>query len=220
MRWHNRNCLTLPTAQTGPIAYLLPPAGETFLPTLQALYPAGKLKGPYANGDGQPYFLRFRVSAPAAPQPVAMQPQWPADAILGDAFTLLGGDLSVASGAALQPGDGFAVTLYWRITRPLPADEKIFVQLLGETLNAAGNPVWAQVDEMPCQETYPTAIWEAGTTVLTRHPLTLAGDAPAGDYRLIVGMYDPRDGARLPVRDAAGQAASDASEKVGDITVR
>jgi len=85
------------------------------------------------------------------------------------------------------------------------------VQMLGEKLNAGGSPVWGQQDAEPCQGSYPTTAWEAGDIVLTRHQIAVAQDAPAGDYRLSVGMYDAPTGERLPVRDAAGQEVAERS---------
>ena len=51
--------------------------------------------------------------------------------------------------------------------------------------------------------------WAPGEYVRDEHRLTLPNDLPAGDYRLIVGMYLPDGGERLRVVDEAGQQVGD-----------
>ena len=217
LRWHARTCLVLPVQLQESTAYLLPISGETFLPTLQTTLPAGKTEGPIYASGGRPLFTLFQVAEPTAPEPVPITPQRPVTYTLGDSLTLLGADLSAP---ALNPGQALTVTLYWRVDRPLATDETVFVQLLGDALNAQGNPVWGQRDEMPCQATFPTSVWEAGTLVLTRYQLPLAENAPAGRYRLVAGMYLAPSGPRLPARDAGGQPVPDNSIPLGVVEVR
>ena len=51
--------------------------------------------------------------------------------------------------------------------------------------------------------------WAPGEYVRDEHRLILPNDLPAGDYRLIVGMYLPDSGERLPVFDEASQHIGD-----------
>jgi hypothetical protein len=39
--------------------------------------------------------------------------------------------------------------------------------------------------------------------------LEVAADAPAGPYRIAVGMYDATSGGRLPIMDGSGQQLAD-----------
>ncbi|MCB0226748.1 MAG: hypothetical protein KDI02_23840, partial [Anaerolineae bacterium] len=45
---------------------------------------------------------------------------------------------------------------------------------------------------------YPTSAWIEQDRVVDRYQLTLRDGAPSGDYRLLIGMYDPASGERLP----------------------
>jgi len=50
----------------------------------------------------------------------------------------------------------------------------------------------------------PTTSWRVGESVRDSHGLLIPENVPAGEYRLIAGLYDA-EGDRLPVRDARGQ---------------
>jgi 4-amino-4-deoxy-L-arabinose transferase-like glycosyltransferase len=206
LRWYSRDCLALPPARGNALAYLLPAEGATFLPLLRQAFPVGKDAGVVTKTTGEPLARAFTVRADAArsdlPAPTA-----PAEVALGDTLRLLGGD---APGAA-RAGDTLELTLYWSALQPASRDYTIFAQMLGEKLNASGSPVWGQTDAQPCQGSYPTTAWEAGDLVVTRHRLPISADAPAGAYRLHVGMYDAATGVRLPASDVAGRPVADNS---------
>jgi hypothetical protein len=71
----------------------------------------------------------------------------------------------------------------------------VTAQLLGP----AGG-VRAQVDSVPQAGGYPTIWWLLGEVVADRLTLDLPVDALQGaEYRLIVALYDPVSGERLPV---------------------
>ncbi|MBN1641131.1 MAG: hypothetical protein JXA09_07835, partial [Anaerolineae bacterium] len=53
---------------------------------------------------------------------------------------------------------------------------------------------------------YPTTIWLPGEFVVDVYPIAVHADAPPGAYVIEVGMYDPADVGRLPVRDPSGAA--------------
>ncbi|MCB0196054.1 MAG: hypothetical protein KDJ65_29150, partial [Anaerolineae bacterium] len=55
-----------------------------------------------------------------------------------------------------------------------------------------------QWDNPPQAGRYPTAAWREQDTVVDRYILKLNDGAPPGDYRLLVGMYNPASGERLP----------------------
>jgi len=70
----------------------------------------------------------------------------------------------------------------------------VFVQLL----NGDGKLV-AQHDGPPDDGQSPTTGWDQGEQVLDVHRVAVPRDLPPGDYTLIVGLYDPNSGARLPL---------------------
>jgi hypothetical protein len=96
--------------------------------------------------------------------------------------------------APLNPGDWLRFTLYWQAAEAIPQDFTVFTQLLGPD-----GQVVAQHDNPPYGGWYPTSLWRPGETVRDDYRLQPGADVPPGEYRLIVGMYDPASGQRVPV---------------------
>jgi hypothetical protein len=71
----------------------------------------------------------------------------------------------------------------------------VVVQLL-----AAGDRLIANLEEQPVGGRYPTQSWIADELVRDRHALQTPKDAPAGTYRLIVGVYRAADRTRFKTR--------------------
>lgn len=121
-------------------------------------------------------------------------------AALGEEIAFLGYDLEPT---ALSPGDEVRLTLYWRAESRIRKSYLVFSHLLD-----ADGVVRGQSDAVPRGGRYPTDQWQGGETIIDRHVLTLAQDAPPGIYRIEIGLYDPADGARLPL-SVAGQRQPD-----------
>jgi hypothetical protein len=119
------------------------------------------------------------------------------NALFGDEMRLLGYRLG-------REKDSVALTLIWRSERRMEADFKVFVHIFDP---ATGIPV-AQDDAMPLHWTYPTSYWAPGETVTDEISISIEG-VPSGMYGLAVGVYDPADGERLPVRDVLDQLQPD-----------
>jgi len=102
-------------------------------------------------------------------------------------FTLHGYDLN-------QIGAEVNLALYWRNQDKPATDYTVFTQLLGPDWQ-----VWAQWDNPPQAGRYPTSQWQAQDRVIDRYTLTIPDDAPHGNYKLLIGMYDPQTGTRLPI---------------------
>ena len=64
----------------------------------------------------------------------------------------------------------------------------------------------------------PASAWTEGVDVVDRHGILLPGDLPAGAYRLLIGLYDPASGARLPVESEDG-VVFDGALPLGTVTV-
>ncbi|HHW86764.1 MAG TPA: phospholipid carrier-dependent glycosyltransferase [Chloroflexi bacterium] len=94
----------------------------------------------------------------------------------------------------LQPGETLHVTLWWEGLAPMVQDYVVFVHLL-----LPPDAVWAQQDQMPQAGAAPTSTWQVGERIEDTHQLTLPPEAPAGVYRIEVGVYDKDTLARLPV---------------------
>ena len=120
-------------------------------------------------------------------RPPPPQPAHEVEAAFGDALRLLGYDLQSS-----PTGGGLLLTLYWQATGSPERDYTVFVHLL----DGAGQ-ILAQGDGPPLGGGYPTSYWRHGEVLADAHPIDF--DGPPGDYRLLVGLYTPADGQRLPV---------------------
>ncbi len=120
---------------------------------------------------------------------------------LGNSIEFLGYALTETP---LQPGGALTTTLYWHAKHAPLDNYVVFVQLLD-----ANNQLAAQHDSQPGNNTLITSAWAKGEYVLDTHRLSLPADLPPGKYRLIVGMYRPETGDRLPAFDSNGQAIGD-----------
>lgn len=118
------------------------------------------------------------------------------NARLGTQVTLLGYDLTTEP---IMGGGRLRLILYWQANEAVAASYTVFVHLL----NASGQVV-AQHDGLPAEGTIPTPDWAADEIIADRHLIEFP-DLPAGDYRLVAGMYDPNTGERLPT--SAGETA-------------
>lgn len=115
---------------------------------------------------------------------------------MGEVAMLVG---YAAEPVAVAPGGALPVTLYWEVLAVPSEDYTVFVHLLDESGTLRG-----QGDGPPVRGDYPTSQWEPGEVIADEHVVTVRPDAPAGRYRLAVGLYRQGDGTRLPVQDADG----------------
>jgi hypothetical protein len=69
--------------------------------------------------------------------------------------------------------------------------------------------LWGQWDNPPVWGSYPTTDWGTGEIVFDQYLIPVKEGAPPGEYRLLVGLYDPATGARLPVLDDNEQVVED-----------
>ena len=129
------------------------------------------------------------------------QPQHRADATFGDTARLLGYDLASAE---TRPGGALDLTLHWQALASTDRPYTVFVHLLDEAGNVKGYG-----DSEPGGGAYPTTGWLPGEYLADRHTVTIAPDAPAGTYRVAVGLYDPATGERLKTPDGADQVVLD-----------
>jgi hypothetical protein len=95
-------------------------------------------------------------------------------------------------------GGALPVVFYWRALAPLTDNHSVFVHL-----DAPDGTTYASADELNPAD-IPTSRWPPSLYV--RNPLTLAlpADLPPIRYTLTAGLYDPDDGARLPVTGCEG----------------
>ena len=124
-----------------------------------------------------------------------------ANAALGDAATIEAALLlrppraaaPPAPDASLRPGDELGVALFWAAGGS-PAPLMVSAQIVD-----AQDRKWAQFDGPAGGAWRPSQRWTAGERVRQDIPLTIDKAAPAGSYRLLIIVYDPASGQRLPI---------------------
>jgi len=131
-----------------------------------------------------------------APSQCAPDVSHPMDVELVDGVTLHGYDLEPAQASA---GETLTVTLHWKARAAPSRDYQVFVHLLGDD----PEPV-AQGDGPPLMGDYPTSLWAAGEWIPDPHPVALPPGLPAGQYRILVGMYNLETMERLSRSDGTG----------------
>jgi hypothetical protein len=94
----------------------------------------------------------------------------------------------------IRPGDTLTVQLVWLARGSSDRPLKVFVHVVDET-----GRVVAQRDAEPGEGRWPTTAWLAGQVILDRAPIVLPATLPRGHYGIVIGMYDPLSGNRLPV---------------------
>jgi 4-amino-4-deoxy-L-arabinose transferase-like glycosyltransferase len=106
--------------------------------------------------------------------------------------------------ASLSPGDVLVLSLYWNAEGPTQEPLTVFTHLLGPD-----GQLYGQWDNPPVRGTYPTTEWLPGEEVVDQYEIPVNPAAPLGEYQVLVGLYDPGTGIRLPVLDSDGQVAGD-----------
>ncbi|GAB4470868.1 MAG: hypothetical protein Kow00124_07420 [Anaerolineae bacterium] len=108
----------------------------------------------------------------------------------------------------VRPGDAISITITWAAIRPPDDNWKVFLHLLD-----AGNHVIAQQDFPPLGGSFPTYLWfpkwVPGQTVIDPYHLVVPPAAPAGEYRIAVGLYGFNTQQRLHFFDSSGSLSGD-----------
>lgn len=116
---------------------------------------------------------------------------------VGESITLVGYTLPQT---AARPGDILPLTLFWVTDAAVSQRYKIFIHFI----NYEGALV-AQRDAEPVGNQKPTNTWLVGEQIVDKHGLLVPADLPAGDYALLIGLYDiANPSSRLPITTAAG----------------
>lgn len=147
-----------------------------------------------ANGKaGSPLFAASTLLP--ATQPISTQPL----ATFGEIV-----QLDKIEAGALRAGAPLTATLQWQPLDKAQQDFTVFVHLLD-----ANGQLIAQSDSPPDAGQFPATRWVAGATFSETRVLVVPANAHAGAYRLSIGMYDSKSGARLPAVDTGGNTLVD-----------
>jgi len=119
----------------------------------------------------------------------------------GDNWAVRLTDIAVRPSAA--PGRDYPVVLRWAAEGgAAPRDYRVFVHLR----DAAGKTV-ATGDATPTWfAPSPTNRWSSGLSMWDAHAVAIPADVTPGDYKLVIGWYDPETGQRLSASSADGNA--------------
>src|SRR5262249_54425553 len=150
--YSSAHCLLLPTPALEPAAYgVVNPRGAALLPALQRAYPTATWT---VNTwlDDQPYIGLLQIPAGQVPLAAVAVAR---SADFGGFVSLIGYRLTPA---VLAPGGQLTLEALWLVEQPTATPYKNFVHLLGAP-QAGGNPIYAQHDSQPCDDSYPTTRW-------------------------------------------------------------
>jgi hypothetical protein len=104
------------------------------------------------------------------------------------------------------------VTIVWQATG-IPEERAVaFVQLL-----APDGSLVEQTGGVPGFK--PTTSWVEGEYIRGDYTLPLRADLPAGEYRVITGLYDEMSMERLPARSREGERLPDDAVPLGTATL-
>ena len=95
-----------------------------------------------------------------------------------------------------QGGGSLRLTIWWQALAEIDEDYTVFIHVLGP-----GDRIWAQEDTVASRDHRPTSTWRVGEIVRQEYELRLPSEMPAGDFRVVTGMYYWKTGQRLPVWD-------------------
>ncbi len=121
-------------------------------------------------------------------------------------MTLLGYSLT----GNAERGKTLTLSLYWTAAQPIKGAYKTFVHF-----EDSGGIVRAQCDTSPWNGMFPTDRWLPGETVQDECALQIPADAPPGNYRLRVGVYERPD-ARVPLASGGDQVTLDTNITISD----
>ena len=77
----------------------------------------------------------------------------------------------------------------------------------------------AQTDGPPRNGLYPTSVWGHNEVIPDPRSLPLPAALSAGNYAIVVGLYAPQSGARLPVSPSAYRTA-DGGVQIGELQIK
>jgi len=92
-------------------------------------------------------------------------------------------------------------TLYWYAESTITNDLTVFVHMI----DSSGDIV-AQADGPPSHGYWPTSEWEPGIAVSDHHNLVHDIDTSREAHTIIIGLYDPASGLRVPAYNSSGVA--------------
>lgn len=104
----------------------------------------------------------------------------------------------------VHPGDAFSITLAIRRLQAVDKPYHAFIHLYGDPSPYEGGPLWSQADARLC-DSYPAPRWTEHEIIVQTFTLPVPANIEPGEYTIVLGLYDPDSGTRLPPTSPAGQ---------------
>jgi hypothetical protein len=164
-----------------------------------SLYDPQRQRG-LESAEGNEMILGLVEVPKGRPLPETLDIQHELEADFGGVARLLGYSMA----GDLQPGGEIHLTLFWQALAAMDQDYTVFIHLVGEE-----GHVWGQGDSPPANGFYLTTEWEEGELIRDQYGIAISPEAPAGEYRLDVGMYLVSTGERLTVIGEEGASLGD-----------
>lgn len=82
-------------------------------------------------------------------------------------------------------GDAITLDLFWKALQKPQADYTVFMHLR----KASDGTQIAAFDSPPANGAAPTSSWQIGQTITDTRAIAIPQDAPAGDYDVVIGLY-------------------------------
>lgn len=138
---------------------------------------------------------RLDAGAGQAMPPTALLPQ---PIRFGEVVQLVGAQIEPDT---VHPGESVQVTLYWEALQEMPYDLSLFIRLLGQHNEIAG-----QIDTYPGWGNYATSLWRPGEIIVDKYRVPVHWDAATPVLlRVDTGLYYAPTQQDVPSLDAAGQ---------------
>ena len=127
------------------------------------------------------------------------KPQHAADITFGGTIHMIGYNLDIHLDSTAANGRAIRFQPYWKADAPPKVEYHVFVHLVPQTERA---PI-AQADGLPALPGRPTTSWDDPAEIIVgaEYAVALPDELEAGQYRLVVGLYDPVTGSRLQTGD-------------------
>lgn len=119
-------------------------------------------------------------------------PAMPAQADFEDGIRFLGHRLEPGS---VTPGGTVHLTYYWQSLRRTRTDYAVFVHFVRD------GKARFQRDHFPLDGAYPTSQWRTGERIREPFDVVVPDALEPGTYEIVVGLWNPRTGQRLGVKD-------------------
>lgn len=162
--------------------------------TLPAELPAGLYTLSVGWYDQSVTRLRTEDGADQVPLAVVVVPASPGPSLPSGVDAPFDNGIRLVQYELVRVSGELALTLGWEADRPVGEDLTVFVHLR----DSSGVTV-SQGDGPPLGGAWPTGLWPTGYRLEDLHSVPIPADLEAGQYALVVGLYDPRTQRRVPL---------------------